>query len=101
MSGVCGQIGLLSDPKTLLVSVGLALVSTVFPFLLYTRGLARVEAGRASVLATVEPFVAAVVGALFFREQFTASKIIGMLLIIGAIIYLNAGNSPKAETKSP
>lgn len=97
MSGVCGQMGLLSEPKTLLAAVGLALISTVLPFLLYTKGLAHVEAGRASVLATVEPFVAAVVGALFFREQFTVSKIVGMALIIGAIVYLNMGKPAEIE----
>lgn len=97
MSGVGGQIRLLPEPKILLAAVGLAVISTVLPFLLYTKGLAGVEAGRASVLATVEPFVAAVVGALFFREQFTASKIVGMALIIGAIVYLNAGKPAGTE----
>ncbi len=97
ISGVGGQMGLLTEPKTLLAAVGLALLSTVLPFLLYTKGLAHVEAGRASVLATVEPFVAAVVGALFFREQFTVSKIVGMALIIGAIVYLNAGKPAEIE----
>jgi len=100
LSGVGAQIGLLAAPNTLLVAAGLALLSTVLPFLLYTKGLACVEAGRASVLATVEPFVAEIVGAVFFREQFTVSKIVGMLLIIGAILYLNMGNSTKIETKS-
>lgn len=70
-------------------SLGLGLVCAVFPYLLYTKGLERVEPGQASILATIEPFVAALVGICFFAEELTPSKLIGMLLIFGAIVMLN------------
>lgn len=69
--------------------LGLGLFCTVLPFLLYTLGLAGLEASRASLLATVEPVVAAVVGGLYFQEQFSFMELVGMLLVLGAIAALN------------
>lgn len=91
LSGVIGQRGLLMQPKSLLVILGLAFCSTVLPFLLYTKGLKKVEAGKAAILATIEPFMAAIVGAAWFGERFTVAKVTGMVMILGAIVYLNVG----------
>ena len=73
----------------------LAAVCTVLPFLLYTKGLEKTDAGKASVLATAEPFVAAITGAVFFHEEFTPLKMAGMILIFAAIIILNTGSNEK------
>lgn len=61
----------------------------VAALLLYTKGLEQIEAGQASILATIEPFVAAAVGVIFFAEALTPVKIIGMGLIFAAIAVLN------------
>ena len=70
-------------------SLGLGLVCAVVPYLLYTKGLKQVEPGQASILATIEPFVAAAVGMLCFAEPLTMSKAMGMLLIFCSIVILN------------
>lgn len=88
-SGIVQNFDLLISPKGILSALALAVVSTVLPFLLYTKGLYGMEAGKASILATVEPFVATIVGVLFFKETMTSFKIIGMLLVLLAIIILN------------
>ncbi len=67
----------------------LGILCAVLPYLLYTKGLEGVEAGRASILATIEPFVAATVGVLCFAEPLTLTKISGMALILAAIVVLN------------
>ena len=67
----------------------LGLLCAVLPYLLYTKGLEQIEAGQASILATIEPFVAATVGVIFFAEALTPVKIIGMGLIFAAIAVLN------------
>lgn len=90
LSGPADYAPLLLHVSNLLPGLGLAVFSTVLPFLFYTKGLTGMDAGKAAILATIEPFVAALVGAAFFHEQFTASKIVGMVLILGAIVYLNA-----------
>lgn len=76
--------------KPLLTSCALGFVTCFLPYLMYTRGLERVEAGRASVMASVEPVVAAVSGAIVFHEELTLFGVLGMLLVLGAIAVLNA-----------
>lgn len=88
-SGVINHMDMLINARGMIASLGLAFFSTVLPFLFYTKGLKGIEAGKASILATVEPFVAAIIGAVVFHEIFTVSKVIGMVLIVVAIVYLN------------
>lgn len=60
---------------------------TALPYALYTTGLKRVEAGQAAIIATVEPVVAGLVGAIFLAEELTALKILGALLVVlGAML---------------
>ena len=82
-----------SPAKAVLFAVVMALFSAVTPYLLYTLGLARVEASKAAILATVEPLVATLVGVLVFSEPLTVSSLIGILLILAAIVLLNTKSS--------
>ncbi len=76
-------------PSLLLLCGLTALVTAVIPFLAYTLGLRTVEAGRAGVLATVEPLVAALIGMLVFSEPLTVLSVLGILLILAAVVILN------------
>uniref|UniRef100_UPI0022DFDD0A EamA family transporter n=1 Tax=Megamonas funiformis TaxID=437897 RepID=UPI0022DFDD0A len=64
---------------------------------IYTTGLKKLEAGKASILATIEPIVSAIVGLIFFQEVFDLTKILGMICIISAILILNL-NLVKAKS---
>ena len=66
-----------------------ALVTAVIPFLAYTLGLRSVEAGKAGILATIEPLVATLIGILVFSEPLTLLSGIGIILILSAVILLN------------
>lgn len=88
-SGVVRKIPQLISSGSLPCGVALAAVSTVLPFLFYTKGLEKTDAGKAAVLATIEPLVAAAAGVFFLGEKLTVMKITGMLLIFSAIIILN------------
>lgn len=70
-------------------ALGIALFCTVLPFSLYTLGLEHMESGKAAIMATIEPFVGAAIGILFFQEPLGFMKAIGMALILGSIILLN------------
>lgn len=70
-----------------------ALITAVIPFLAYTLGLRSVEAGRAGILATIEPMVATLFGILFFSEPLTLLSFLGILLILMAVILLNLNPS--------
>ena len=80
-------------------ALGLAAVSTVLPYLLYTAGLARIESGRAAILASVEPVVAALVGILAFREPMSPGVGLGILCILGAVLLMGtpAADRPGKE----
>lgn len=77
------------DTTTIAGSIALGLICAVIPYLLYTKGLEKVEAGQASILATIEPFVAATIGICYFGEPLTLSKACGMALIFASIVILN------------
>lgn len=57
-------------------------IHTAFAYALYTAGLKMVEAGQASIIATVEVVAAGVVGAVFLAEELTALKILGAMLVV-------------------
>ncbi len=99
-SGIVQKAELIVSPKGIILALSLALISTVLPFLLYTKGLSGMEAGKASILATVEPFVATIIGVTFFKETMTASKIIGMLMVLLAIVILNVNFKSKKPIKN-
>ena len=66
-----------------------AVVTAVIPFLSYTLGLSTVEAGRAGILATIEPLVATVIGMICFSEPLTVLSGAGIALILAAVVILN------------
>ena len=68
-------------------------MSTALPFGLYTMGLKHMEAGRASILASVEPLTSTVVGIAIFYEALTLTGAAGMACILGAVILLARSGS--------
>ena len=60
----------------------LAVVHTTLGFALYTLGLGRLGAGRAAIVATVEPVVAGALGTVLLGEDLTFPKVAGALLVI-------------------
>ncbi|MBM3470248.1 MAG: EamA family transporter [Armatimonadetes bacterium] len=59
---------------------------TCAAYLLYIAGLRRIEAGRASVVATLEPVVAALVGTLLLHEPMAAAQWAGAALVVGGVV---------------
>ena len=52
-------------------------------------GLENIEAGKAGILATIEPLVATLIGVIVFSEPITILSGLGILLILAAVIVLN------------
>lgn len=74
-----------------------SVVTAVIPFLLYTFGLNRTSAGKAAVLATVEPAAATLFGFFVMKESIGPIALIGIMLVFSAIVVLALGNQPKGE----
>lgn len=70
----------------------LGVVSTTIPFVLYTQGLRHMEAGKASIIASIEPLTSTVIGVAVFHEGLTLLGGVGILCIIGAVVLLNKGH---------
>jgi len=75
-----------SDNFMLLFYIVFALMSTVLPYILYTTGLLYMDNSRASIIASIEPVTATIVGFVVFREMISPAQIIGALLVIAAMV---------------
>lgn len=76
----------------------LALVSTVAAYVLYTSGLKYLEAGKASILATIEPIVAVLMGVLFLGDTLRGWQVLGTALVLYSAI-LVAGKKNRTRDK--
>jgi drug/metabolite transporter (DMT)-like permease len=85
LMGVAGGIPRL-PPDALLAVAYTIVFPTMLAYVLYTNGLRAIEAGQASVIATIEPVVAAVGGALLLREPFALAQWAGALLVIAGVL---------------
>ena len=72
-----------------------SVVTAVIPFLLYTLGLNRTTAGKAAVLATVEPAAATLFGFFVMGETVGPVAIAGILLVFAAIVVLSLRKQEK------
>lgn len=77
--------------------IGVSILCTVLPFLLYTKALEKEDSGKASIIATVEPIVATIIGVAIYNEKITVSKLVGIVLIIFSIVVLNIKVKNKKE----
>ncbi|MDR6998129.1 drug/metabolite transporter (DMT)-like permease [Neobacillus niacini] len=53
--------------------MGLGLFPTVVAYLLYTKGRGKIDCSKASIIATVEPVVATLLGVFLYKENEEAS----------------------------
>lgn len=82
------ELAALAQPSLALTAVGLVVCSTVLPYILYTRGLARVEAGKASILASLEPVVASVAVVALFGEPMSPLTAAGIVCVLAGVYIL-------------
>lgn len=75
-----------------------ALLSSVVPYVTYTIGLKYVKPSTASIIASIEPVVATVMGALVFDEAVQVPfGYIGIALVIASIVLINLIPENKKE----
>ena len=68
--------------------LGLALFGTVLPMILYYKGLKRVKASVASIIASFEPVFTAILAAIILGDNITQAQIIGGILILLGVFVL-------------
>jgi drug/metabolite transporter (DMT)-like permease len=79
------SLPLLSHLSSWLTLVGLVLISTILPYYTYTAALKLLQPSTAAIVVAIEPVVGSLVGILLFHEPVSASALLGMVLVIGAM----------------
>lgn len=62
------------------------IASTILPYILYTKGLDNVEGSTASIIASIEPVVATLIGIILYHEGINLPSIIGIIFVITGIV---------------
>lgn len=75
------------------IVLGLALVSTVIPHLLFYEGVSRLQASRVGVVSTAEPVVTVVLGVILLGETVTLSVLAGGLLVLCGVLVVQSGET--------
>ncbi|WP_343216478.1 DMT family transporter [Deinococcus aestuarii] len=75
----------------------IAVFSTYLAYLAYSAGLKHLPATRASVIASLEPVVAAGLAAVLFGERLSPTALVGAAIVIGAALLLSVEKRPTAE----
>ena len=86
------------DKMQILWILGIGVVCTVLPYIFYTEGLERMEAGKAAIMVTVEPLVGTLLGIIAYKESANALKIAGIVLIFAAVVFLDIKERKKVES---
>ena len=84
IADICGM-----DLGIVLFCLLFGLVSTVLPYIFYTTGLEGMENGKASIIASIEPVTASLVGVIVYRERMSMFEVIGAILVLVAIAINN------------
>lgn len=77
---------MLNNGINIFFALGLGIICCVLPYMLYTKGLERVENSKASVIVAVEPVVASVIGIAVYHESLTLIKFFGIILVLAAVV---------------
>lgn len=99
LSGLWMVLHLFTTLEVWLNIIGLGFLSTMLAFTFYTKGLNAVESSRASIIATVEPVVASLLGFLIFNEKLSIWQYFGILLVIFAVIIVQE-STKKSRNKT-
>ena len=80
--------GACSEQTVIFNILALGILCTVMPYYFYTVGLKGMDAGKASIIAFVEPMVATVLS-ICIGDPFSMMNIIGIVMIFFSLVLLN------------
>lgn len=84
------QLIALSRPSVVFLLLGFALISVVLPYTCFFLGLKRVPASRGAIVSTWEPVAITMAAWAFLGEALTIPQVIGIVLVLAAIIVVEA-----------
>ncbi|MGB9780995.1 DMT family transporter [Caldanaerobacter sp.] len=94
ISSVFGDISIFFNTRVIFLGLLFGAFSTAAPYLLYTKALTFMEAGRAAIFTTMEPVVATLIGVFVLQESLSFFEFLGIVSIIFAVILLSLSDKP-------
>lgn len=79
-----------ATPASTAAVLFIAVASTIIPFAAFLKALLYIDPTRATIVATLEPVIAGVAAFLALGETFGAMQMLGGVLVLGAIILIQA-----------
>lgn len=86
MATTQGKLEIITRPRFLLDMTQLAILSTIVSARLLVAAVKLIGSVPSSVLGTLEPITAIVVGVLYFKEQLTYTNYLGLIIVIAAVL---------------
>lgn len=79
----------IEKPNNIFLFLSFGIVNTALPYMLYTKGLEKIEASKAVIICCIEPVVATIFSVVIFKQHFGILSFLGMISIFAAIAMLN------------
>ncbi|MFD2680291.1 DMT family transporter [Bacillus seohaeanensis] len=98
-SSLWSVLPLFLDIKVWMYIIGLGFLSTMLPFIFYTKGLNTIESSRASIIATIEPVVASLMGFLIFHEKLNLCQYLGIIMVIAAVVIVQESTKRQVQKR--
>jgi drug/metabolite transporter (DMT)-like permease len=90
-----------AEPRNAALGLGVVVIGTLVPFLLMLAAVRHVPAPRAGVVATLEPVLAALIAWPVHGEALAASQLLGGLLVVGAVVWVQTHRPDLAHESAP
>lgn len=99
-SGVTGNFHFALNFNIIIGILGLSVVCTVLPLMLFFKGLKIIGPSNAAILGTFEPIVSIILGATLLHEKVNFMMVIGSILIILSVIIVTLSEKKKELEES-
>ncbi|MBW6467852.1 MAG: DMT family transporter [Coriobacteriia bacterium] len=90
LRGPAGVSDAFATPTSTAAVLFIAVASTIIPFAAFLKALHYIDPTRATIVATLEPVIAGLVAFLALGETFGPVQILGGVLVLGAIMLIQA-----------
>jgi inner membrane transporter RhtA len=97
--GASGVAGVLDSPRVLLIGCGVALLSSIIPYICEFNALRRMPTRVFGVLMSIEPGAAALAGLVFLGQALDGREILALLLVSVASVGITLGR--RADQAAP
>ena len=88
----------IQNPRMMIYVIGIGIMSSVIPFLLYAYSLTKIPASQASIIASFEPIVSTLLGVFIYNEVLNISGILGIVFVFLSLVVLNLPYNKTSHT---